>query len=172
MYLDWLVLSARLLVYYVCCHLVARWKYYNVCRHRWPSENITIYIYLVVFPCGYVRILPPVVICTVIFVTTVVFLNFLYFLYFFVYCFFIISHLHNCTLYLTGDNNKTASGEDFLVDASYFFYHWANSYRHYSIFTIDQHIGMPFQFHFSGSFYSGGKANRISHLIWCQSITP
>ena len=28
-----------------------------------------IYIYLVMFPCGYVRILLPVVICTVIFVT-------------------------------------------------------------------------------------------------------
>ena len=49
----------------------------------WPDENTTmcaaiggqvrilqqIYIYLVVFPCGYVRILQPVVICTVIFVT-------------------------------------------------------------------------------------------------------
>ena len=39
----------------------------------WPGENITanIYIYLVVFLCGYVRILLPVAICTVIFVTTV-----------------------------------------------------------------------------------------------------
>ena len=44
-YFDWLVLSARLLVYYVCCHLVARWGYYSLYIFGpvplWLCEDIT-----------------------------------------------------------------------------------------------------------------------------------
>ena len=35
----------------------------------WSGKNSAIYICLVMFPCGYVRILLPIAICTVIFVT-------------------------------------------------------------------------------------------------------
>ena len=51
-YPDWLVLSARLLAQPSC-----------------GQVKIVIVIVLVVFPCGYVKILQPVAICTVIFVT-------------------------------------------------------------------------------------------------------
>ena len=51
---DWLVLSARLLLQPSC-----------------GQVKIVQYIYVqVVFPCGYVRILLPIAICTVIFVTS------------------------------------------------------------------------------------------------------
>ena len=52
-YPDWLVLSARLLLQPSCGQVKI-------------VQNIYV---LVVFPCGYVRILLPVAICTVIFIT-------------------------------------------------------------------------------------------------------
>ena len=52
-YPDWLVLSARLLVQPSCGQV----------------KNSAKYICLIMFPCGYVKILQPVAICTVIFVT-------------------------------------------------------------------------------------------------------
>ena len=54
-YPDWLVLSARLLAQ-PSCGQVGGAKY----------------ICLITFPCGYVKILQPVAICTVIFVTFIV----------------------------------------------------------------------------------------------------
>ena len=47
-YPDWLVLSTRLL---------------------WAGYHSAKYIYFIMFPCGYVKILQPIAICTVIFVT-------------------------------------------------------------------------------------------------------
>ena len=51
-YPDWLVLSARLLAQPSCGQVTI---VQNIC--------------LIMFPCGYVKILQPVAICTVIFVT-------------------------------------------------------------------------------------------------------
>ena len=42
-YFDWLVLSARLLVYYVCCHLVARWGYYSL--YIWSCSLVAMWGY-------------------------------------------------------------------------------------------------------------------------------
>ena len=53
-YPDWLVLSARLL---------------------WAGYHSAKYICLLTFPCGYVKILQPVAICTIIFVTVLGFMQ-------------------------------------------------------------------------------------------------
>ena len=53
-YPDWLVLSARLLAQPSCGQVKI---VQNIC--------------LIIFPCGYVKILQPVAICTVIFVTII-----------------------------------------------------------------------------------------------------
>ena len=59
-YPDWLVLSARHLVYYVCCHLVARWKYYSKYIFGrvplWLCEDITACCYMY---CYFRNIFPP-----------------------------------------------------------------------------------------------------------------
>ena len=63
MYLDWLVLSARLLVYYVCCHLVARWKYYSKYIYIWSCSLMAMWGYysllLYVAYCYFRNIFPP-----------------------------------------------------------------------------------------------------------------
>ena len=55
-YPDWLVLSARLLAQPSCGQVTI---VQNIC--------------LIMFPCGYVKILQPVAICTVIFVTVFIY---------------------------------------------------------------------------------------------------